>query len=51
VGRLYILLVAAYGEFASDPPVIVDQRGTYYGRLTVNELRNDSVCSSLKNTE
>ena len=42
---------SACNDFASDPPVIVDQRGMYYGRLTVNEIRTDSVCSSLKNAE
>lgn len=28
---------SACNPYASDPPVIVDQNGTYYGRLTVNE--------------
>lgn len=27
----------ACNAYASDPPVIVDQNGAYYGRLTVNE--------------
>lgn len=27
----------ACNPYASDPPVIVDQNGNYYGRLTVNE--------------
>jgi len=27
----------ACNPYASDPPVIVDQNGTYYGRLTVNQ--------------
>ena len=29
---------SACGEFASDPPVIVDREGRYYGRLTTNEF-------------
>ena len=36
VGSAY----SSYGAcnpYASDPPVIVDQNGAYYGRLTVNE--------------
>jgi hypothetical protein len=28
---------SACNPYASDPPVIVDQNGSYYGRLTVNE--------------
>src|SRR5260370_27845871 len=28
---------SACNPYASDPPVIVDQNGTFYGRLTVNE--------------
>ena len=28
---------SACNPYASDPPVIVDQNGAYYGRLTVNE--------------
>lgn len=28
---------SACNPYASDPPVIVDQSGTYYGRLTVNQ--------------
>jgi len=28
---------SACNQYASDPPVIVDQNGTFYGRLTVNE--------------
>ncbi len=27
---------SACSEYASDPPVIVDQNGKYYGRLTLN---------------
>lgn len=30
-------IYSACNPFASDPPVIVDQNGTYYGRLTLNE--------------
>jgi hypothetical protein len=29
-------------EYASDPPVIVDKRGRYYGRLTVNTYRDQT---------
>jgi len=31
---------SACNPYASDPPVIVDQNGTYYGRLTVNEYQS-----------
>lgn len=30
-------MYGACNPYASDPPVIVDQNGVYYGRLTVNE--------------
>jgi hypothetical protein len=33
---------SACNEFASDPPVIVTDRGQYLGRLTVSEFRGDS---------
>jgi hypothetical protein len=29
--------------YASDPPVIVDENGQYYGRLTVNAYRSDAA--------
>lgn len=29
--------------YASDPPVIVDGTGKYYGRLTVNQYRSDAA--------
>jgi hypothetical protein len=32
---------SACNEFAADPPVIIDERGTSYGRLTVNLQRSD----------
>jgi hypothetical protein len=32
---------SACNPFATDPPVIVDERGTSYGRLTVNQQRTD----------
>jgi hypothetical protein len=35
---------SACNEFASDPPVIVDRSGNFYGRLTMGELQADSVC-------
>lgn len=31
-------------EFSTDPPVIVDRSGTFYGRLTVNEFAPASIC-------
>lgn len=34
----------ACNEFASDPPVIVDRQGNFYGRLSINEFVNASVC-------
>jgi hypothetical protein len=37
---------SACGAYASDPPVIVDQYGQYYGRFSIGELlgHNDSPC-------
>ena len=35
---------AACGEFASDPPVIVDGVGNAYGRLSINEFTSGSIC-------
>lgn len=32
---------SACNPFATDPPVIVDERGTVYGRLTVSQWRTD----------
>ena|SRR5438034_7943010 len=32
---------SACNPYASDPPVIVDGNGVYYGRLTVNTYRSD----------
>lgn len=32
---------SACSEYASDPPVIVDQAGKFYGRLTLNRYRGD----------
>lgn len=31
-------------EFASDPPVIVDEQGNAYGRMSINEFATGSVC-------
>jgi hypothetical protein len=31
---------SACNEYASDPPVVVDPSGRYYGRLTLNEYRD-----------
>lgn len=39
-GSLYSA-TSACNPYASDPPVIVDGNGTYYGRLTVNPYRSD----------
>lgn len=35
---------SACNDFAPDPPVLVDRAGNYYGRLTINGSRQDSVC-------
>lgn len=32
---------SACNHYASDPPVIVDESGNYYGRLTVNEYHSE----------
>jgi hypothetical protein len=39
---------SACSSGASDPPVILDEQGTYYGRFSVGEVfgHNDSVCSA-----
>jgi hypothetical protein len=39
-GSLYST-TSACNPYASDPPVIVDGNGKYYGRLTVNQYRRD----------
>ena len=31
-------------EFASDPPIIVDDEGRAYGRMSINEFAPGSVC-------
>lgn len=36
---------SACNEFATSPPVVVDNRGTYYGELTMNEMRPKRVHS------
>ena len=33
---------SACNEFASDPPVIVDEEGQYYGRLTLNGFKDQT---------
>lgn len=33
------------GEYASDPPIIVDDGGNSYGRMSLNEYAPGSVCS------
>jgi hypothetical protein len=35
---------SACNDLASDPPVIVDRQGNFYGRFSVNELAEGSVC-------
>lgn len=37
---------SACNEYASDPPVLVDRKGNYYGRLTISETKADSVCGT-----
>jgi hypothetical protein len=32
-------------QFASDPPIVVDEQGNAYGRLSINEYAPGSVCS------
>lgn len=34
-------MYSACNPYASDPPVVVDGNGIYYGRLTVNKYRSD----------
>jgi hypothetical protein len=41
---------SACNPFASDPPQIVDERGKYYGRLTVNQSRPDGPPSDVLRT-
>lgn len=36
-------MYSACNPFASDPPVIVDQAGNFYGRLTVNAFNSEQV--------
>lgn len=36
---------SACNEFASDPPVLVDRTGNYYGRLSVSQYKSGSMCS------
>ena len=42
---------SACNEFASNPPVLVDRRGNYFGELTVNQYRNGSVCGASGNQQ
>lgn len=37
---------SACNPYATDPPVIVDQLGNYYGRLTINQARTDGPPTS-----
>lgn len=34
---------SACNEYASDPPVVVDEAGNYYGRLTLNRYAPDAL--------
>ena len=34
---------SACNPHASDPPVVVDRQGSYYGRLTMNEYNRDQI--------
>lgn len=35
---------SACNEFTNNGPVLVDRSGLFYGRLTVNQFANGSVC-------
>lgn len=37
---------SACAPYASDPPVVVDRAGQYYGRLTINRSRSDAFANS-----
>lgn len=37
---------SACNEFASDPPVLVDADGNFYGRLTISEVKSGSICGA-----
>jgi hypothetical protein len=34
---------SACNKYASDPPVLVDKAGKFYGRLTLNQYRSDAI--------
>ncbi len=36
---------SACNEFTSSAPVLVDKQGNFYGRLTINEFAQGSICS------
>ena len=40
---------SACNEYASDPPVLVDRTGGFYGRLTINTYVPKSICSVIGN--
>lgn len=42
VGSVYSQY-SACNRYASDPPVVVDGDGTFYGRLTLNGYRGDAI--------
>jgi hypothetical protein len=35
---------SACNQYGTNSPILVDRRGNYYGRLTVNEYQSGSVC-------
>lgn len=37
---------SACNKYATDPPVLVDRAGNFYGRLTLNQYRGDRVTDS-----
>ena len=43
-------MYSACNLFASDPPVVVDGNGTFYGRLTLNQYNAERVANERVNT-
>ncbi len=42
---------SACNQYATDPPVLVDQTGTFYGRLSINPYIANSICGSAGNDD
>lgn len=42
--------VSVCNQFGTKGPVIVDEKGNFYSRLTVNEFQADSVCNEMART-